>query len=58
MKVKIMKDLINNQNLIFKMGECFLFFLEGLMGIKNKINKDITKATTPPNFDGTERKIV
>jgi hypothetical protein len=58
MKVNTKKDLIKSQNLVFRMGECFLFFINGLVGVKYRINKVVTRATTPPSLEGTERRIV
>lgn len=49
--------LINTQNLAFLIGENFLF---NLFSFKHKVSKtkiDNTIATTPPNFDGIDRKI-
>jgi hypothetical protein len=58
MNVNTKKVLTRSQNLAFIIGECFAFVLRALIGAKNKMSRDITRARTPPSFDGTDRRIV
>lgn len=54
--VRMIRILIKDQNFVFLLGENFVLF--GFIFIViSKIAMDITNATTPPSFEGIDRRI-
>jgi len=54
--VRIITDDVNNQNFIFFMGENFVDFDFVFTKIAS-IRIEAARATTPPSFDGIDRRI-
>lgn len=54
--VKTVKVLARAQNLAFFCGRNFVLFVF-LLIITSRMMMDIKRATTPPSFDGIDRKI-
>jgi len=56
-QVRVTKIVTVTQNFIFDFGLNFVIFFFLVRGMVNKIRIDIRSATTPPSFDGIDRRI-